>query len=316
MTQFVFKHPNAINNFVNDYGNILFKQRFTKNIYVQIKSTNLEKLNIITSHTTLPLVLIEIIDSYLCDKFNLHIIQKFVEFYYDKDNDYNQQIHCHFLFYIKNACINFNTYSFDSACCIEFKRDKFNCTYDSSSKLYIHNNDVFKYDVCDYARCVPFAEYRELLHKETDLKSIFNNHDKLFTTCRTREYDNYDLCTMPDANLFFNCFSENSQQNYNKIECYSPCITMQSDPNIKMYRTKTNIIEDCKYDKDSDSYKHGLVDHHIAKLARYKIIDHEKLTIVIAINKLLFETVNTLMKQICDDHQKVKHIIQKLDKNI
>lgn len=304
MTQFIFEHSDALTNFINDSQDISqIIDMHSEEQKIQIKSINLERLNKIILHTTLPQVLIEIIDSYVNDKINLYVSRHF------QYQDPEQRLHVHFVCHINDASIDFDTYIFNEVCCcIKFKHNEINNGYSSSLNFHHYNhytyahNTIECYEYKTFTYNLVLVNRYEYKYQDARLKEIFENHDKHFCKCKNPCDPNYvQDCHSLDLNLFFNCYSKNSQQLNNEIKHDSPSIKIQND--------ESYVVENCKYYNDSEYYKQARVTPYTTKLAQFKIINHVKLTNTIAIYKLLFETINTQMKQICDDHEKVQQLI-------
>lgn len=149
--------------------------------------------------------------------------------------------------------------------------------------------------------------YESKYTRRIALKYTFDTHSKyVFFTgrdykpereCYNGDDDNLNF----DCNHFFNCYSDQTQQNHNKID--------HDSPSVYKYGKNTYITEDCKYYKESNSYDHVMVNKSRTKLIQYNVVNHEKLSNVIAINKTLYETINKQIKRMCNDYTKIEQII-------
>lgn len=328
MIQYVIEHPTELIDYISSINT-------DNDLNVRLKSINLEHTNVLINCTTIPSVLIDIISSYANDEINICIKQHIINAtnYYGYHNNHYQSVEMNYDFFTNNinnhnSC-DFREYSFQFNCCIYFERLHFKQLDNNNRKdilkyksLLHHQfiaNDVIECDISN--RMNDFENSNCYTHASSFLRKIFDNSNKYFyfaenkfkNNFKNKTFDNeqhnydkycrwylFDKNMIFDEKLFFNCYSENTQQYYNKINNNLSSIDTNKNEDCK---------EDCKYDKDNDCYRQVKINGHSANLAQYKIKNYDKLTNIIAINKILYEFVNKYFKQLCDDRAKLEQLI-------
>lgn len=307
MTQLVLEHSDKLTDYINNIED-------TKSINVRLKSIcpEPERSNVLITFTTLPQVLINIINAYADDLYDIRITRKIINYHeYCNINDrYVRRVHIHF---------NFDAHSFQSLCCIKFKYIQYSSVvYKSLLNTLIKDNNVIEYKLFEYTR--RFQYYEELFRRQQFLKQLFkesdywtdqnknvvvcNNLNKYCHDCNKNDYDNdninFDLMNAFDSNLFFNCFSNNTQQKHNIIK--------HDTPRIRRKDGVTYIVENCEYNKKTNKYEHILVNEKVTKMAQYEIKNYDQFTNILIINKILYEFVNKQMKNMSNDYDKIQRL--------
>lgn len=300
MAQFIFEqfHELTLMKYIEDVDNI-------KNINIQLRSSWQERFNVLTINIALPQTLIQIIDAYVVDVFNILISRHNI-------CTRHNQMHMHF---------NFDTDSFESTCCIKFRNPRIyystithdSCgAYNSVLNTFITDNEVLKYKIFHNKK---HKYSKKLSQQQKILKTHFkqvNNYFKAYHNCNncTNTYCNicvnayrnicidnddhvdFDQMLLFDSALFFNCYSMNTQQIHNTIKYIPSGHKKHNDGNIY-------ITEDCTYNNKTDCYKQIVVTNKTSKMMQYKIINHKRFTDILVVNKILYEFIDTLMKQMC-----------------
>lgn len=304
--RFIFERPDELIKYINE-DNFDWNKYEYKDINLQLVSPNLELeiLSNLTNYTMLPLVLINTIILFIDNKINLRVKKRVVSktHMWFESSKHSQPIEVYFDIF---------TDSFRFKCYVCYNH----CTYyGGQNNIYLSTLHLCNIDnnILEYKVIKRKKEHCSLDYKYALFDEIFNDPDKYFAKNLNKfivkrddfkEYLNYGLVDEYfmysrsfDCNLFFNCYSKNTQQSYNIIKHDSPCIKKTTRCDIKN-------IEDCKYKKISDIYEHVSVEDKQIKLAQYQIKNYRKLTNIISIIKLLYETINEHMKDMCNDYEK------------
>lgn len=308
-SHFVIENLDDLTKYIS---NIYTKDIAYNNINIRLKSVNLKQMNLLRKQTMLPLVIINIIDSYMIDEINVCVYR-----YISKIQNVNnrklreQNVHIDYIFVIKNSTINFDTYSFQSLCCIRFNRFRQNdwpairpdiLTYESLLNSRVCDNDIIEHKSFKYLRKRDKDTVEKYKSRHAFLKKVSVRPDKYFIDCIVPNSEFRKCRDMADCNLFFNCYVQTTQQDNNEFKID------HDTPGIKIIRKNKYTIEKCKYYKETDCYKQFSVNECQARMTQYKVINPKKFMNVLVINKLLYETVNTQMKNICIDNEKVQNM--------
>lgn len=301
MTQFILECPNELINYIDNID--ITKCNTSKHLNIQLTMINPKCLNVFMTQTIFPTALIEIINEYICDKFEMQVIRNCCEVIKWKDcND----IHAHFYLSLDNANINFNTYSFDTTYCIKNNCVSNKVCYKSLIQSRISDDDVVKIDI--------FYRYYKSMNVHAchnELKIILEDPDTYFNDNKDRTYkdkiysyeNDFECFDTVDTNLFFNCYFSKRTNNSNDTY-YGNNIIENDLLSVKLCKncalgTISASASACKYYEKDDCYKQIVVGKFNAEMIQYTVLNHEKLMTIIGINKLLFEIINKQMKQIC-----------------
>lgn len=277
MSQYILNQPDKLTNFINNCN--------TKNINMQLIK-NIEFANAVSIYVTLPSMLVDIINLYANYVIDVSISQKIfdVQEYSNEHNIIVQRLHMHLIF---------KTHLFRSTCCIKFKYSQHSSIVYKSLLNTIFNNDTFDYEISS----IDFKDFFDLSHCDFRDCVCADISDCIRTDIsdETDNFMDFNLHRTIDSNVFFNCFSKNTQQHSNVIS-YDP-------PRIKEH-------ENCKYNKKLKCYDHILMKTlRFPLMIRYYIINPKKLSTIIAINKIFYEFINEQMINISHDHAKVQKLI-------
>lgn len=310
MTQFILENPDKLIKFINNIDTIQSNfNAVLDSINVQLKTINPERSNNLILYTMLPLVIIEIINSYVNDEINLCVEQNRIEYYTDliqySLSNVTSIPYKYYKFSANNSYIDNNTYSFQFAQYITNVARSNDCFHQNMSrKSSLHicftDNNIFEYK--NILRLNPFKikkkrknalgkhwdlhlntkhkkTHNEYKRRKSHLKTISNDFDKYFAN-RKSVLDCYFVRNKIDLIQFFNCFSANTQHQHNIIESES-----------RSNKDKILVIEKCKYDNELKYYNYVSLGYSTIKMAQYKINNHEMMTNVISIIKLLYDTI-------------------------
>lgn len=335
MVKFILDQTNKsiLEKFVDDMNGKIYGE----NVKIVLKIYSPDFFNLLNAHTNLSSVLINVVGEYITDDVVVHITRKIVGLkgHYMSCDDNNQKLHVDFEFCVDNANINFNTYSFLIICCIfyncarswQLNKDHFATRYNETPNMSIYNSSLIfhtldddvlerelylidkQFDTECYRSGITFNRFQYGI-RHTFLQKYSENPEKYITVLQAPESHKKIDEERFDLNTFFNCYSENVGQRCS-IKCDDTPAILKADK-----RTKWElIIEKCKYDNKTNCYKHISVRSKNPGMIQYKIKNKKKLDCIIAINKLLYETVNEQAKSLCKDQAKIKEIINDYQKS-
>lgn len=296
MARFVINNSDELIKFIDDKSS---KTHHQMNLQL-IDSHNANTTS--KSITTLPQILIDIINSYLPTQ--IHVSKYCISDYeYTFDNALCRRYHEHYKFVITNNFSNINfalTYCFHFWC--DHKLEAKNIfikepVYDTLSCCDIDDNaDIFEREISGYP--MVYLDDYMLMFENRHPKCARNYLDDasrlLFLNNALANPNEYfgkadkfvnNFCNVNDNNcsnvlndnVFFNCYSGDTNQ-YNSL-----------NTNVIRY---SNHVEKCERCKDSTDYNYVFVKKYGPTLIKYKVINHEKLMYIIAVNKLLYDIVN------------------------
>jgi hypothetical protein len=278
-------HKKQLINFINN------SSEKNKKIVITLKKKYDEHIKILFNNTTISNDIIDIINNYLIDIFNITIIQKNIHVLLEPTCF---DIHIHFSISAEDISISNEKYSFKFVCCIkcnDYDSLDYSCSVlpiNISNDALIHN--IYK---CKHKYLSYHSKTYEFMHN--GLKKYFSDPDKYFTkkikmnkhTLKNETLNNNCELTF-DSNIFFNLYMKNVYDKDNYINCPSQ--------NKHKMDEKIYYSEDCKF--MNNEYKHILIDNY-AHMMTYNIKNHKKLKNMIVIIKKIVEIISTNMGKKC-----------------
>lgn len=175
-------------------------------------------------------------------------------------------------------------------------------------KLFEITNEYYSNDYSNDNNDLNEMQLKEYLNhlfssmNHTDLNDVRSGEYSFGNVSYVYNNDLYECALRNDVhddNLFFNCFSDQMQQNHNKIK--------HNTSNIHKLKNSTYISK-CKYNEKQKCYDHITINKHKIIMTRHIINNHEKLTKLITISNMLYEIINEQFKHVCNDRAKVKKL--------
>lgn len=292
MAQIVLKHPDKLIQYIDQIP--IKSDPYVKNIIIQLEFINPSCTNILVHQTSLPYILIEIINSYSNELLDIYVDQI-------NSGQIDGEYHKHIGFTsIKN---NFLALSFSIVQCFSFWyiKNKGKIEHRAASNIYNISDSIieqrfFDKKVSDYANKYSY-NIKQYNIKQYNIKQILSN-ESINWHHKSKHAINYFVnCTGYDIanhNIFFNKYCEKTNQKHNIIEHNFPNINIDKNND-----SVNDIDDDCKFIKNLDCYVQISVKKNRINMIEHKIKNHEKLTDIIAINKLLYDFVEKRVIDLC-----------------
>lgn len=289
MIQFVLENPDKLIHIITH--SIAYECEI-----LRIKLINTDLMNFLIIHTTLPLTLIDIIDSYTNDVINISVSQKIKQ--QQKQVYVDQYPECG-LHQVIHKCFYFNTHSFNSVHYVKYKRIYSHVTPQGSehnwtSTLSIKNNKAIEHKMFEHSTLFEYP--KKYKRRRVILKKIANDTPWFLKISKQLTDKNIKIRDTFDWNIFFDCYINNTNNHY--IIDYDKFSIKLCNNGLSMTskHVSKNYVEECYYNNENDCYNHIMANRNNSKLTQYKIIDHEQLLVMIAINKLLSEIINEQLR--------------------
>lgn len=298
MAQIICEHPHELRYFIDNLDKVKTVNVRFRSVYPSRITSLIKTFECLTIHTPLPQVLIQIIDSYGGEVYDILITRNIV----GVQGLYRRDIHMHF---------NFDTDVFRSLCCIKFKYGG-ESEYGSILNTLINDDKILEYKMFQSEKRenpILLDQQQKLLKNYLKQSNIrLKACDSINEYCDNCDNDHsthvgFDRNYAFNSILFFNNYSMNTRQYHNMIKHISP-------RNINLDNGNIWFTEDCKYIKKTNCYKHVLVSDFSSKITQYKIVDHAQFTNILKINKILYEFIDREMKEKSHYYFKIEPLLK------